>query len=48
MWAADVSLEHGLPMADAMVYASAQANRALLVTLDADFKGLPDVEYLGK
>jgi predicted nucleic acid-binding protein len=48
LWAADVSLEQGLSMADAMVFAAAQKNRALLVTLDSDFKGLPGVEYLGK
>jgi predicted nucleic acid-binding protein len=40
--AADVSLTHGLAMADALVYATARRHRATLVTGDADFDGLPD------
>jgi predicted nucleic acid-binding protein len=39
--AADLSLEHGLAMADAIVYATAQRGGATLVTADADFEGLP-------
>lgn len=46
--AADVSLTHGLPMADAIVYATAQAYEAILITCDADFKELPQVTYLKK
>lgn len=46
--AADVSLERRLPMADAIVLSAAQAHGASLVTLDADFRGLPGVEYLGR
>lgn len=42
--AADVSLEHGLAMADAIVYATAQDQNARLVTSDADFQDLPTVE----
>ncbi len=38
--AADLSLEHGLAMADALVYATAQRAGATLVTMDAHFKGL--------
>lgn len=45
--AADASLEHRLPMADAIVYATAHAYRAKLVTGDAHFANLPGVEYLG-
>lgn len=37
--AADLSLEHGLAMADAIVLATAEAHRAQLVTSDGDFKG---------
>jgi predicted nucleic acid-binding protein len=39
--AADVSLTHGLAMADSLVYATAQRLGATLVTADADFEGLP-------
>lgn len=39
--AADVSLQFGLAMADALVYATAQRHNATLVTGDADFRGLP-------
>ncbi len=44
--AAGHSLRHQLPMADAMVYATAQAHGALLVTGDKHFANLPGVEYL--
>ena len=39
--AADVSLEHGLAMADSIVYATARCHGATLVTADTDFEGLP-------
>jgi toxin FitB len=39
--AADVSLAHGLAMADSLVYATARRFGATLVTGDADFEGLP-------
>jgi predicted nucleic acid-binding protein len=39
--AADVSLAHGLAMADSLVYATARRFGARLVTGDADFDGLP-------
>jgi predicted nucleic acid-binding protein len=45
--AADLSLRHRLPMADAIVYATAQAFDALLITSDRHFAHLPGVEYLG-
>lgn len=44
--AADVSLEYGLAMADAVVYATARDQDARLVTSDADFKTIPAVEYV--
>jgi len=44
--AAEVSLQHGLAMADAIVYATAQAFEAKLFTSDADFRDLPQVEYI--
>ena len=45
--AADLSLRHGLAMADAMVYATSRDQDAQLITSDADLKGLPAVVYLG-
>jgi predicted nucleic acid-binding protein len=40
--AADLSLAHGLAMADALVYATARRFGATLVTGDTDFEGLPE------
>jgi predicted nucleic acid-binding protein len=40
--AADISLAHGLAMADSFVYATARRHGAKLVTADADFEALPD------
>jgi predicted nucleic acid-binding protein len=40
--AADLALESGLAMADALIYATARRHRATLVTADADFAELPD------
>jgi predicted nucleic acid-binding protein len=40
--AADVSLAHGLAMADSLVYATARRYGATVVTGDADFEGLAD------
>ena len=44
--AGDLSLAHGLAMADAVVYATAIHEGAELVTSDADFAELPEVAYL--
>ncbi len=46
--AAETSLSRKLPMADAIVYATAEAHQATLITGDADFKNLPNVVYLRK
>jgi predicted nucleic acid-binding protein len=46
--AADLSLEFRLAMADAIVYATARAEGAELVTGDADLRGLPGVTHVGK
>lgn len=43
--AADVSIEHQLPMADSIILASARRHEAVVWTQDADFEGMPDVEY---
>jgi len=34
-----------LPLADSIIYATAQQNKALVWTQDADFDGLPGVKY---
>jgi predicted nucleic acid-binding protein len=39
---------NGLPMADSLIYATAQAHGAELWTHDAHFAGLPGVRYLVK
>ena len=44
--AADVALEYGLAMADAMIYATASRHDAEIVTGDADFNGLPRVTLI--
>jgi predicted nucleic acid-binding protein len=46
--AADVSLEFRLAMADSIVYATARAEDAELVTSDADLRNLPGVTFLPK
>jgi predicted nucleic acid-binding protein len=44
--AADYSLEHGLHMADALVYATARQSSAELYTSDEDLKGLQSVTFV--
>ena len=46
--AAEVSIEHRLAMADAIVYATARAHRVELVTADTDFEGLAGVRVFSK
>jgi len=46
--AADLSLAHGLPMADAMMLAFARENGADLVTTDSGLEGLPGVLVFSK
>jgi len=46
--AAEVALEHRLPMADAIIYATAQMHGAVVWTQDSDFKGLEGVKYRAK
>ena len=43
--AARLSVERSLPMADSVILATAQARAATLWTQDADFEGMPGVEY---
>lgn len=44
--AADMSLERGLAMADAIVYSTARAYSAQLITSDKDLKNLPDIRFI--
>ena len=46
--AADLSMRYKLAMADAVVYASALATGAKLITSDSHFSGLPDVCFWQK
>ena len=48
IYAARLSLQAKLPMADSIVYATARASEATLWTQDGDFEGLDDVEYIPK
>ncbi|MFC1462694.1 type II toxin-antitoxin system VapC family toxin [Verrucomicrobiota bacterium] len=40
-----ISIKHKIAMADSIVYATAKSHGATTWTQDADFKGLPDVNY---
>ena len=44
--AADLSLKHSLPMADAIVYATALEENCKVITSDIHFKGLDNVTFI--
>lgn len=46
--AAELSRDHGLSFADAVIYASARKHQAELVTSDNHFAGLPGLTYFQK
>jgi predicted nucleic acid-binding protein len=46
--AAVLGLRHKLPLADSIVYATAQHDNAIVWTQDADFEGLPNVRFWAK
>jgi predicted nucleic acid-binding protein len=46
--AAELSRDHGLSFADAVIYASARKHKIDLVTSDDHFEGLPGVTYFPK
>jgi predicted nucleic acid-binding protein len=46
--ASELSLKHGLAMADAAMYAMALEYKAVLWTQDADYQGLMGVKYFPK
>ncbi len=43
--AARLGVQHRLPMADSVIYATAQRHDALLWTMDSDFSALDGVKY---
>ena len=46
--AAALGRRHKLPLADSVIYATAQAANATVWTQDADFEGLPGVRFFAK
>lgn len=48
LYAADISKEYNLSMADAVIFATSKNNNALLITSDKHFKHLPNVKYFEK
>jgi predicted nucleic acid-binding protein len=46
--AAELSLQHDIPMADSVILATARSHEATVWTQDVDFKGIPGVKYFGK
>jgi len=46
--AARLGVQHGLALADSVIYATARRCDALLWTQDADFDGLPQVRFVAK
>lgn len=48
MNAAKFGILHKLPLADSIIFATAQKYSATLWTQDKDFEGLPDVRYISK
>ena len=46
--AAQLGLQWKLPLADSVMLATALAHQATLLTQDADFEGIPDVEFIAK
>ena len=48
MQAAQLGLQWKLPPADSVMLATALAHQATLLTQDADFEGIPEVEFIAK
>lgn len=46
--AADLSSQHRMAMADALIYATARQESVVLVTCDRHFSGIPGVHYVAK
>lgn len=48
LMAAKVGLDHSLPLADSIIYATARSLGATVWTQDSDFDGLPDVKFFAR
>lgn len=48
LYAADLSKEYNLAMADAIIYATSQVNNALLITSDKHFSLISGIQYFEK
>jgi predicted nucleic acid-binding protein len=48
LYAARLSTDHKIPMADSIILATAKIHNATILTQDDDFKGLDDVRYIPK
>ena len=48
LFASKISIEHHLPMADSIIYATALKYQAVLWTQDEDFAKLPGVRFVSK
>jgi len=48
IYASKLSLQHGLPMADSIILATAQVFNATIWTQDSDFKNISGVNYFPK
>jgi predicted nucleic acid-binding protein len=48
LYAADLSKEYNLAMADAIIYATSKIHHAELITADAHFKSLPNIKFFEK
>ena len=46
--AAEIGVEHGLPLADSVILATARLHEAILWTQDSDFEGMDDVRFKRK
>jgi predicted nucleic acid-binding protein len=44
--AADIALEHGVALADGIIFATARKHDADLVSADSDFDGLPGLTLI--
>jgi predicted nucleic acid-binding protein len=46
--AAKLGVQHKIPLADSIIYATALAHEAIVWTQDDDFENLPNVKYIKK
>ena len=48
LYAAEIGVEYGLPLADSVILATARLHEATLWTQDSDFEGMDDVRFKRK